>query len=116
MTRILIVDDQALFREGLRTLLSTRPDMDVVGEAGDGVRVGEAGIEDLDGDAAPHVHVFSLVDGGAAAAVAEAAKQPISAAEDATGEVDRRSAAAWGARCVGFATSLGVGHSGGEQE
>jgi DNA-binding NarL/FixJ family response regulator len=36
MTRILIADDQALFREGLRTLLSTRPDMDVVGEAGDG--------------------------------------------------------------------------------
>src|SRR5713226_2476939 len=36
MTRIIIADDQALFREGLRTLLSTRPDMDVVGEAGDG--------------------------------------------------------------------------------
>ena len=36
MTRIVIVDDQALFREGLRTLLSTRPDMEVVGEAGDG--------------------------------------------------------------------------------
>src|SRR3990170_3072353 len=36
MTRIIIADDQALFREGLRTLLSTRPDMDVVGEAGSG--------------------------------------------------------------------------------
>ena len=36
MTRIVIADDQALFREGLRTLLSTRPDIDVVGEAGDG--------------------------------------------------------------------------------
>ena len=36
MTRIVIADDQALFREGLRTLLSTRPDMDVVGEAADG--------------------------------------------------------------------------------
>jgi DNA-binding NarL/FixJ family response regulator len=36
MTRIVIADDQALFREGLRTLLSTRPDMDVVGEASDG--------------------------------------------------------------------------------
>lgn len=34
--RILIVDDQALFREGLRTLLSVWPDLDVVGEAGDG--------------------------------------------------------------------------------
>jgi DNA-binding NarL/FixJ family response regulator len=35
-TRIIIADDQALFREGLRTLLSTRPDMDVVGEAANG--------------------------------------------------------------------------------
>lgn len=33
---ILIVDDQALFREGLRTLLSVQPDFEVVGEAGDG--------------------------------------------------------------------------------
>lgn len=34
--RILIVDDQTLFREGLRTLLSVRPDLEVVGEAADG--------------------------------------------------------------------------------
>lgn len=34
--RILIVDDQALFREGLRTLLSVQPDFDIVGEAGNG--------------------------------------------------------------------------------
>lgn len=33
---ILIVDDQALFREGLRTLLSVQPDFEVVGEAGNG--------------------------------------------------------------------------------
>jgi CheY-like chemotaxis protein len=36
LTKIVIADDQALFREGLRTLLSIRPDMDVVGEAADG--------------------------------------------------------------------------------
>lgn len=36
MTRIIIADDQALFREGLRILLSARPDMEVVGEAADG--------------------------------------------------------------------------------
>jgi len=34
--RVLIADDQALFREGLRTLLSTRPEVDVVGEAANG--------------------------------------------------------------------------------
>jgi DNA-binding NarL/FixJ family response regulator len=34
--RVLIVDDQALFREGLRSLLATRAELAVVGEAGDG--------------------------------------------------------------------------------
>jgi DNA-binding NarL/FixJ family response regulator len=34
--RILLVDDQSLFREGLRLLLATQPDLAVVGEAGDG--------------------------------------------------------------------------------
>jgi DNA-binding NarL/FixJ family response regulator len=34
--RILLVDDQALFREGLRTLLSIQPGLEIVGEAGNG--------------------------------------------------------------------------------
>src|SRR5215468_6381079 len=34
--KILLVDDQPLFCEGLRTLLSVKPDFEVVGEAGDG--------------------------------------------------------------------------------
>jgi DNA-binding NarL/FixJ family response regulator len=34
--RLLIVDDQALFREGLRTLLSVQPGLEVAGEAGNG--------------------------------------------------------------------------------
>ena len=34
--RILLVDDQALFREGLHTLLSVQPDIEVIGEAENG--------------------------------------------------------------------------------
>ncbi len=34
--RVLLVDDQSLFREGLHTLLSAQSDMDVVGEAANG--------------------------------------------------------------------------------
>jgi DNA-binding NarL/FixJ family response regulator len=35
--RILLVDDQPLFREGLHTLLSVHQDFEVIGEAGDGL-------------------------------------------------------------------------------
>ncbi|MBN1261828.1 MAG: response regulator transcription factor [Anaerolineae bacterium] len=34
--RLLLVDDQSLFRQGLKTLLSTQHDLEVVGEAGNG--------------------------------------------------------------------------------
>ncbi len=36
LVRVLIVDDQALVRGGFRLILSTTPDLEVVGEAGDG--------------------------------------------------------------------------------
>jgi DNA-binding NarL/FixJ family response regulator len=35
--RILLADDHTLFREGLAGILDSQPDLDVVGEAGDGV-------------------------------------------------------------------------------
>ena len=36
MTRILLVDDHTLFRSGIRALLASQEDIDVVGEAGEG--------------------------------------------------------------------------------
>jgi DNA-binding NarL/FixJ family response regulator len=36
VVRVLLVDDQALFREALNTLLSVQPGLEVVGEAGNG--------------------------------------------------------------------------------
>jgi DNA-binding NarL/FixJ family response regulator len=38
MIRVLLVDDHSLFREGLRLLLECNPDIEVVGEAGDGAQ------------------------------------------------------------------------------
>lgn len=35
--KVLLVDDQSLFREGLSTLLSLKDDIDIVGEAGNGL-------------------------------------------------------------------------------
>ena len=36
MTRVFLVDDQALVRAGLRMVIDSQPDLSVVGEAGDG--------------------------------------------------------------------------------
>lgn len=38
MIKILLVDDHALFREGIRALLAAEPDIHVVGEAADGMQ------------------------------------------------------------------------------
>jgi DNA-binding NarL/FixJ family response regulator len=83
--RVLICDDQPLVRAGVRTLLDTQPDIEVVGEAGDGaaavaaaarlrpdvvlmdVRMpGTDGITATDriarGDGPPHVLVLTTYD------------------------------------------------------
>ena len=36
-TKVVIVEDHKLFREGLKSLLSEKDDLVVVGEAGDGI-------------------------------------------------------------------------------
>ena len=35
--RILLADDHSLFREGIATVLNSQPDMEVIGEASDGL-------------------------------------------------------------------------------
>jgi DNA-binding NarL/FixJ family response regulator len=34
--RVIIVDDHPVFRQGLRNVLATHSDLDIIGEAGDG--------------------------------------------------------------------------------
>jgi DNA-binding NarL/FixJ family response regulator len=49
MTTVVIVDDQDLVRNGLRLILSSEPDLEVVGEAADGA-AGRALVTELDPD------------------------------------------------------------------
>jgi len=43
--RILLADDHTLFRQGVRTLLASETDMEVVGEAADGSAAAERAAE-----------------------------------------------------------------------
>ena len=45
MIRVLIADDQALVRAGFRVILDAEPDLEVVGEAGDGREAVERGAQ-----------------------------------------------------------------------
>ncbi len=42
--RVLIADDHRMFRQGLRQILETQPDMEVIGEAGDGLEAVERAV------------------------------------------------------------------------
>ena len=56
MTKVLLVDDHTLFREGIRALLSTAPDIEVIGEAADGKQAIE-----LAEELSPDIVVMDLV-------------------------------------------------------
>lgn len=53
--RVLLVDDHAILRDGLRAILGQQPDMDVVGEASDGLSAVRL-VDDLQ----PHVVVMDI--------------------------------------------------------
>jgi DNA-binding NarL/FixJ family response regulator len=55
MTDVLLVDDQAMIRAGLRKILETEADLDVIGEAGDG-----ADAVDLARDLRPDVVLMDI--------------------------------------------------------
>jgi len=42
--RVLLVDDHAMVRQGLRSILETYPDLEVIGEAADGINAVETAI------------------------------------------------------------------------
>lgn len=62
VTTVLLVDDQAVVRAGLRTMLGAEPDIDVVGEVGDGADV-LAAVQALDPDVVLMDVRMPVVDG-----------------------------------------------------
>src|SRR5204863_6459981 len=60
--RVVITDDHALFRQGIRTLISAEPDMEVVGEASNGSDAVSIAVETL-----PDVILMDIVMTGLSA-------------------------------------------------
>jgi DNA-binding NarL/FixJ family response regulator len=99
--RILLVDDQALFRESLALLLNTQPDLLVVGEAANG----EAAL-DLVATARPHIVLMDLrmpiLDGVAATRRLRAAHPDVQVIALTTFDDDADVLAALRAGAIGY--------------
>jgi len=99
--RVLLVDDQALFREALATLLAVRDEVEVVGEAADGA-------EALDRAAALHPDVVLMdlrmprLDGIAATRRLRAAQPDVRVLALTTFDTDEEVFAALRAGAVGY--------------
>ena len=79
MTKVLIADDQALVRVGLRKILESDPEMTVVGEAGDGEEaITEARFLRPDVVLDGHSHARARRHRGDAADRSRAARRPAS--------------------------------------
>jgi DNA-binding NarL/FixJ family response regulator len=100
-TRVLLVDDQTLFRESLAVLLATQPDLTVVGEAADGA-------EALERAAAlrPNVVLMDLrmpvLDGVVATRELRAAHPDVQVIALTTFDADADVFAALGAGAIGY--------------
>ena len=99
--RVALVDDQALFRAGIRMLVSSQPDLEFVGEAADG----EAAIA-LAADARPDVMLMDIrmpgKDGITATAVITARPNPPRILVLTTFDLDESAARAIRAGASGF--------------
>jgi DNA-binding NarL/FixJ family response regulator len=99
--RVLVVDDQTLFRESLAVLLSAQPDIEVVGEAADGAAALEraATLE-------PHVVLMDLrmpvLDGIAATRKLRASHPEVQVIALTTFDADADVFAALGAGALGY--------------
>ncbi len=103
MIRVLVADDQAIVRDGLATLLSVLPDVEVVGEAADGAEAVRLADRTL-----PDVVLMDLrmpiLDGAAATARIKAARPAIAVVVLTTFADDASIAGALGAGARGYLT------------
>ncbi|MFC8178682.1 response regulator [Rhodococcus sp. NPDC057297] len=100
--KVALVDDQQLFRAGIRMLISSQPDLEFVGEAGDG----KAGVE-LAAEVSPDVVLMDIrmpvLDGIAATAeIVAASSEPPRILVLTTFDLDESAAKAIKAGASGF--------------